>query len=84
MRIFPILAALIGLPTLARAQPADCAAPRPAEAAPLALNLNSVPKLPAGGQLYVAVPLAQGGKTCADPRPPPRDILRGEPRDILK
>lgn len=50
------------------------------------LNLNALPGVPPGisGQIYVAVPLGGGSMTCTDRRKPPRDILRGEPGDLLR
>jgi len=78
----------------ARAQPADCAPTQqspsqisPAsENLPMQLNLDTLPGVPAGigGQIYVAVPLGNGGMTCTDRREPPRDVLRGEPGDLLR
>ena len=78
---FPLL---LILAAPARAQPADCApdpdAPPPASV-PLELNLRGLPGVPrsVGGQAFVDAPLTNGGMTCTDRRPPPRDILRGEP-----
>lgn len=88
MRIHPALPILLCLIRTAGAQPADCAAdpqaPAPA-ALPLELNLGGLPGMPRriNGQIYAAIPLAQGGMTCTDRRPPPRNVLRGEPGDVL-
>ncbi len=83
--VLPIFAAFAGP---AGSQPADCApdaeSPPPASI-PLQLNLHGLPGVPSGisGQAYVAVPLTEGGMSCTDAPPPPRDILRGEPGDVL-
>jgi hypothetical protein len=85
MAIAGTMPLLLPLPT--RAQPADCASASvpPADALPLALNLGDLPGVPPnlGGQAYVNLPMSAGGMTCTDQRPPPRDILRGEPGDVL-
>ena len=69
----------------ALAQPADCAAPAPIGSLPLAVDLSGRPGMPAGmgGQAYVAIPLSGPGYACPSP-PPPRDILRGDPGDVLQ
>lgn len=72
----------------AGAQPADCApGPQsPGAVAPLELDLRGLPGVRPGitGQIYVAIPLTSGGMTCTDRNPPPRDVLRGEPGDLLR
>ena len=84
MRVLGAFLLLFTLAAPARSQPADCApdpnAPPPASV-PLELNLSGLPGVPSGvgGQAFVAAPLSNGGMTCTDRRPPPRDILRGEP-----
>ncbi|HEY2618934.1 MAG TPA: hypothetical protein VGI78_16460 [Acetobacteraceae bacterium] len=88
MRI--VLAALLLAIALnnAAAQPADC----PTEAVtgpmlPLALDLagrrNGVPP-GTTGQAYVEVPVTPPGIACRDAPPPPSDVLRGEPGDLLR
>jgi hypothetical protein len=90
----PILAVLLLMLPLVRevaAQPADCAsAPAGGPMLPLSLDLGGRPGVPGNvpsgvtGQAYVAVPMGAPGMACQDPpRPPPRDILRGEPGDLL-
>lgn len=52
---------------------------------PLALDLGGRPGVPAGttGQAYIAVPLGTPGYACHSDAPPPDDLLRGEPGDVL-
>jgi hypothetical protein len=82
-----VLLLLVPLVHAAAAQPADCAsAPAGGPMLPLSLDLGGRPGVPRGvtGQAYVAVPMDAPGIACQDPpRPPPRDILRGEPGDLL-
>ena len=93
MRDYLVLLIFLSLAPTARTQPAatvqpaNCAPdPRAPIAVPMELNLGGRPGVPPGvsGQIYVAVPLTSGGMTCTDQRPPPRDILRGEPGDVLR
>ena len=84
MRLPGAFLLLLTLTAPARSQPADCAPDPnalPAESVPLELNLRSLPGVPpgVGGQAFFAAPLSNGGMACTDHRPPPRDILRGEP-----
>jgi hypothetical protein len=69
------------------AQPADCPAePSAGPMLPLSLDLGGRPGVPRGvtGQAYVGVPMGAPGVACGSaPRPPPRDILRGEPGNVL-
>ncbi|HEX5327187.1 MAG TPA: hypothetical protein VFW75_11010 [Acetobacteraceae bacterium] len=71
----------------AGAQPADCRRPPPdGPRLPLSLDLAGRPGVPSGvtGQAYVQVPVdPPGGYACQERRPPPRDVLRGEPGDVL-
>ena len=48
---------------------------------PLSLDLAGRPGVPRGvaGQAYVDLPIGPPGIACRDARPPPRDILHGEP-----
>jgi hypothetical protein len=52
---------------------------------PLSLDLAGRPGVPAGttGQAYIAIPMYPPGIACRDARPPPADILHGEPGDTL-
>jgi hypothetical protein len=66
--------------------PADCPTePASGPMLPLALDLAGRSGVPAGttGQAYVAVPMAPPGMACHDALPPPADVLRGEPGDLL-
>ncbi|MDR3535564.1 MAG: hypothetical protein P4L71_03600 [Acetobacteraceae bacterium] len=86
MRHLFILALLLLAPLALRAQPADCpTAPADGPTIPLALDLAGRPGVPAGttGQAYVAVPAGQPGYACQSTRPPPTDVLHGEPGDVL-
>ena len=69
------------------AQPADCPAePSAGPMLPLSLDLGGRPGVPLGvtGQAYVGVPMGGPGVTCGGaPGPPPHDILRGEPGNVL-
>ena len=69
------------------AQPADCPAePSAGPMLPLSLDLGGRPGVPRGvtGQAYVGVPMGGPGVTCGGaPGPPPHDILRGEPGNVL-
>jgi hypothetical protein len=73
----------------AAAQAADCPTePEPSSGPtlPLALDLagrNGVPSRTTG-QAYVSVPLTPPGMACHDAHPPPADVLRGEPGDLLR
>jgi hypothetical protein len=55
---------------------------------PLTLDLNGMPGVPRGlgGQVYADVPVAPpGGTLCGAVSPDlPRDVLRGEPGDVLR
>ena len=59
---------------------ADCSAAEPAgPMVPLSLNLPNNK-----GQAYVAVPMTVPGTACEDSLPPPADVLRGEPGNLLR
>lgn len=80
-----LLAAI--MPLGAAAQPADCPSTQPSgPTLPLALDLAHRPGVPKGvtGQALVGVPLSPPGMACADTKPPPRDVLRGEAGDVLE
>jgi hypothetical protein len=74
---------LVLAPHRIAAQPADCpSAPSTGPMLPLSLDLAGRPGVPHGvtGQAYVGMPMGAPGVACQDEaRPPPRDILRGEP-----
>jgi hypothetical protein len=84
-----VLASLLLLIAAVRggaAQTADCRVdPSSGPTLPLALDLAGRPGVPAGttGQAYVGVPTNPPGVACRDARPPPSDILRGEPGNTL-
>jgi hypothetical protein len=68
------------------AQPADCPAePSTGPMLPLSLDLGGRAGVPRGvtGQAYVGVPMGAPGVACGGAPPPPRDILRGEPGNVL-
>jgi hypothetical protein len=68
------------------AQPADCPTePSAGPMLPLSLDLAGRPGVPRGvtGQTYVEVPMGAPGIACRNAPPPPRDILRGEPGNVL-
>jgi hypothetical protein len=68
------------------AQPADCPTDHVAgPTLPLALDLAGRPGVAkgVGGQAYVDVPMGPPGVACREASRPPRDVLRGEPGDVL-
>jgi hypothetical protein len=70
----------------AAAQPADCPTEQTSgPMLPLSLDLAGRPGVPRGvtGQAYVDIPIGAPGIACRDASPPPRDMLRGEPGDVL-
>jgi hypothetical protein len=88
----PLAALLLLIPVLLMsaaplaAQPADCPAePSQGPMLPLSLDLGGRHGVPPGvtGQAYVAVPFGSPGMACGDAPPPPQDILRGEPGNVL-
>jgi hypothetical protein len=89
MRLLTFLAVLVGLTPPAAAQPADCPSePAPTQSMPLYLDLNGQPGVPRGvsGQVFGDVPVSPpGGSLCQAAAPAlPRDVLRGEPGDVLR
>ena len=85
-RMFAGVLLLLAVSCEANAQGADC--PTEAASGPtlsLSLDLAGRRGVPAGttGQAYVAVPMNSPGLACRDARPPPSDILGGEPGDTL-
>jgi hypothetical protein len=75
----------------AAAQPADCPSEPSMQSSsgptlPLALDLAGRNSVPPGttGQAYVTVPLTPPRMACHDAHPPPSDVLRGEPGDLLR
>jgi hypothetical protein len=88
MRSWLVSVLLMLVSAAAVAQPADC--PRAAPEGPglsLSLDLAGRPGVPSGltGQAYLQVPVdSAGGYACDDAPPPPRDILRGAPGDVLR
>jgi hypothetical protein len=80
-----LLLFVLALPRVA-AQPADCQSePATGPKLPLSLDLAGRPGVPRGvtGQAYVEVPIGAPGIACQDAPPPPSDILRGEPGNLL-
>jgi hypothetical protein len=68
------------------AQPADCPVePSEGSTLPLKLDLAGRTGVPPGttGQAYIAVPMTPPGYACEDTAPPPKDVLHGEPGDVL-
>ena len=89
MRFALAILLLVSTSCGAAAQPADCpTAPEPSSGPtlPLALDLAGRTGVPSGttGQVYVTVPLTPPGMACHDAHPPPSDVLRGEPGDLLR
>ncbi|HME19807.1 MAG TPA: hypothetical protein VKI44_00315 [Acetobacteraceae bacterium] len=87
MRLVLVALLLVVVSRGAAAQPADCPTePSAGPMLPLALDLAGRTGVPSGttGQAYVAVPLTPPGIACRDAPPPPRDVLRGEPGDLLR
>jgi hypothetical protein len=78
---------LVLAPLGVAAQPADCASvPSSGPMLLLSLDLGGRPGVPRGvtGQAWVDVPMGAPGVACpAESRAPPRDILRGEPGNLL-
>ena len=70
------------------AAPADCPTQESSGASlPAAIDLSpgksgGSGKSGPGRQIYLDVPMT-GKEDCADVPPPPRDVLRGEPGDLL-
>jgi hypothetical protein len=70
------------------AAPADCPTQQSSDASlPAAIDLNpgksgNPSAYGPGGQVYLDLPMA-GKEECADVSPPPRDVLRGEPDNLL-
>jgi hypothetical protein len=89
MRPLILSLAVASLAHAAAAQPADCLSePAPTQSMPLDLDLNGLPGVPKGlgGQVYADVPVAPPGGTMCETASPalPRDVLRGEPGDLLR
>ena len=86
MRLLLLVMLLIGLRNAA-AQPTDCpTGPSVGPMLPLALDLAGRRGVPAGttGQALVTIPMAPPGIGCREGRPPPADVLHGEPGDLLR
>jgi len=83
--IVALLLVLLACPAMA--QPADCVTPQPAgPVVPMAIDLAGRPGVPTGvhGLAAINVPMgAPAGNACHDEAPLPRDVLRGEPGDLL-
>ncbi len=82
-----VIALLLLIARPLAAQPADCApAPPTGPTVPLGIDIAGRPGVPQGasGKAYVNVPIgAPAGNACADDKPAPRDVLHGEPGDVL-
>jgi len=83
-----IVALLLLLARPVAAQPADCPpAPATGPVMPLAIDLAGRPGVPKGtsGQAYINLPMgAPAGTACHNAPPePPKDVLHGEPGDVL-
>jgi hypothetical protein len=82
-----IVALLVLLACPAMAQPADCVTPQPAgPVVPMSIEIAGRPGVPAGvqGRARIDVPIgAPAGNACHDEKPLPRDVLRGDPGDLL-
>jgi hypothetical protein len=89
MQLLIVLMILAGLGRSASAQPADCPSePGPTQSLPLYLDLNGLPGVPRGlgGQVFADIPVAPPGGTLCEAAAPalPRDVLHGEPGDLLR
>jgi len=70
----------------ALAQPADCpTVPAQGPSIPLSIDLAGRPGVPSGttGQAWVQVPMQAPRTDCGEPSAP-KDVLRGEPGDLLR
>jgi hypothetical protein len=71
----------------AHSQQSDCPpAPSGGPGLPLSIDLAGRPGVPSGltGEVYVQVPTDPPAATsCRTEQPPPRDVLSGEPGDVL-
>lgn len=77
---------MLGVLGCATAQPVDCPVePSGGLTLPLSLDLAGRRGVPAGttGQAFIAVPMQPPGIACGDARPPPMDVLQGEPGSTL-
>lgn len=88
---FPLLLILgsvgpLGSPG-ANGQQTDCPpAPSGGSGLPLSIDLAGRPGVPSGltGQVYIQVPTEPpAAASCGAEQPPPRDVLGGEPGDVL-
>ncbi len=64
---------------------ADCpTAPNSGASLPVAIDLGGRPGVPSGvkGKAYLDLPI-EPNVSCPDAPPPPSDVLRGEPGDLL-
>ena len=82
---FPLLL-ILGSPA-ATGQQTDCpSTPHDGPGLDLSIDLAGRPGVPSGltGQVYVQVPAdPPAAASCPTEQPPPRDVLGGEPGDVL-
>jgi hypothetical protein len=86
MRAWWLPVLLMLAPLRAGGQPADCpSAPHDGPELDLSIDLAGRPGVPSGltGQLYVQVPTDSPVDACSTSPPPPRNVLGGEPGDVL-
>ncbi len=88
MRGWLLSALLVMIPPCASGQQTDCPPAQPGgPGLPLSIDLAGRPGVPSGltGQVYIQVPSdPPATESCRTERPPPRDVLGGEPGDVLR
>jgi len=87
MRVWWLSVLLVLAPLRAGAEQPDCT-PAPHDGPPLDLSIDLAgrPGVPSGltGQVEIQVPTDQpAAESCRTEQPPPRDVLGGEPGDVL-
>jgi hypothetical protein len=86
MRAWWLPVLLVLAPLRAGGQPADCpSVPQDGPGLDLSIDLAGRPGVPSGltGQLDIQVPTDRPADACLSRQPPPRDVLGGEPGDVL-